>query len=38
LEGAIEMHAHGEAAAVIVNYNALSNSDKDKLYAFLMSL
>ena len=37
LEEAIGMHG-GEAYQVIENYKALSNSDKDKLYAFLMSL
>ncbi len=38
LEESIKMHAYGEAAAVIVNYENLSNGDKDKLYSFLMSL
>ncbi|MBT6013678.1 MAG: c-type cytochrome [Flavobacteriales bacterium] len=37
LEQAIEMHG-GEAAGVIVNYNNLSDEEKGKLYAFLMSL
>ena len=37
LAQAIGMHG-GEAYNVIANYKALSNSDKDKLYAFLMSL
>ena len=38
LADAIRMHAYGEAAEVIVNYENLSSGDKDKLYAFLMSL
>ena len=37
LEEAIGMHG-GEAYQVIENYKALNNADKDKLYAFLMSL